>query len=169
MQNKKTLLLNYTDEIIAFIKEKKALRLVYKGKADVVSVWDDIKFYVSNQIMHLPAIIKLKYYVFRKFSKIVFSRLNVLKRDKYECQYCGKTLKSSQSTLDHIIPRKLGGQSTFENCVVACRKCNAKKASRTLEESGMRLIKEPVVPAQHMHYMSVEDGWHETWNQYLSK
>ena len=80
MHNKKTLLLNYTDEIIAFIKEKKALRLVYKGKADVISVWEDIKFFVSSGAMYLPAVIKLKYYVYRKFSKIIFSRFNVLKK-----------------------------------------------------------------------------------------
>jgi hypothetical protein len=166
----KTLLLNYTDEIIAFIKEKKALRLVYKGKADVISVWDNIKFFVSSGVMHLPAVIKLKYYVYRKFSKkIVFSRLNVLKRDKYNCQYCGKALKSTQATIDHVLPKALGGQSTFENCVVACKKCNSKKSNKTLEESGMKLIKQPFIPNEHMHYMSVEDGWHETWSKYITK
>jgi len=171
MDNKKTLLLNYTDEIIAFIKEKKALRLVYKGKAEVISVWDNIKFRVSSGVMHLPAVIKLKYYVFRKFSKrgIVFSRLNVLKRDKYSCQYCGKVLKSTQATIDHVFPKTLGGQSTFENCVVACKKCNSKKSSKTLEESGMKLIREPTAPLEHIHYMSTEDGWHKDWEKYLKK
>jgi 5-methylcytosine-specific restriction endonuclease McrA len=169
MDNKKTLLLNYTDEIIAFIKEKKALRLVYKGKADVISVWENIRFRVSTGVMCLPAVIKLKYYVYRKFSKIVFSRLNVLKRDKYSCQYCGKVLKSTLATIDHVLPKALGGQYTFENCVVACKKCNSKKSSKTLEESGMKLIREPCIPSEHMHYMSVEDGWHDTWSKYITK
>ena len=65
------------------------------------------------------------------------------------------------------MPKKLGGQSTFENCVVSCKKCNMKKGSRTLEESGMKLIKEPTIPTQHMNYISEEDGWHPMWTTYL--
>jgi hypothetical protein len=167
MDTRKTLLLNFTHEIISFIKEKKAIRLVYKGKAEVVSVWENIKLNFSNGFMHLPAIIRMKYYVYKRYGKIVFSRQNVFKRDRYRCQYCNKSLKTSQATMDHIIPKKLGGVSSFENCVAACLHCNTKKGKRLLEDAGMKLINQPTVPTEYIHYVSKEDGWHETWQEYI--
>lgn len=163
MDNRRTLLLNFTDEILSFIKEKKAIRLIYKGKAEVISIWDNIKLSFANGFMYLPAIIKMKYYVFKRYGKIVFSRQNVLKRDRYTCQYCGRELNSVEATMDHIIPKKLGGVSSFENCVAACKQCNSKKRDKKLEDTNLKLIRQPTVLTGHIHYVAKQDGWHETW------
>jgi 5-methylcytosine-specific restriction endonuclease McrA len=64
-----------------------------------------------------------------------FARRLVLERDKHRCAYCG----ASASTIDHVVPRCLGGQTSFRNCVACCRTCNSRKSSVPLKDSGLRL------------------------------
>ena len=64
----------------------------------------------------------------------------IYERDDHTCQYCGAT---KHLTIDHVIPRSRGGQDTWENMVVACSKCNIKKANTPLEQTGMKLLREP--------------------------
>lgn len=68
-------------------------------------------------------------------------------RDRDLCRYCGVQCldpsgpdrRSPQSfTLDHRDP---WGGNTYENVVVACRKCNGVKGERTPEEAGMTLLR----------------------------
>ena len=70
-------------------------------------------------------------------------------RDNYTCLYCGKQFKSSQLTLDHIIPRSRGGKKTWMNAATSCKRCNLLKAARTPEEAGMSLIAVPFKPNQY--------------------
>lgn len=65
-------------------------------------------------------------------------------RDKM-CGYCG----GQAETVDHILPRSRGGALTWENAVAACLRCNHRKADRTPAEAGMKLLVEPVRPAQY--------------------
>ena len=69
-------------------------------------------------------------------------------RDKGECQYCGKKMSLSNSTLDHVKPRSKGGKFTWENLVIACVKCNGKKSDSLLEDCSMSLSKKPAKPAE---------------------
>jgi 5-methylcytosine-specific restriction endonuclease McrA len=69
------------------------------------------------------------------------TRANILLRDEETCQYCGKHMR--ELTLDHVIPRSRGGQSTWENLVACCRACNARKGNRLPKEVGMHLIRLP--------------------------
>lgn len=73
--------------------------------------------------------------------KVVFSRRNLWKRDKMTCQYCGVRPRSDEITIDHVIPRSQGGITSFRNCVLACVKCNKKKAGRTPEQAKMPLVR----------------------------
>lgn len=66
-------------------------------------------------------------------------RYAVLDRDDYLCRYCGR--RSQTMEVDHIIPVSQGGTSTLENLVTACRNCNRKKAGRTPEEAGMKILR----------------------------
>jgi 5-methylcytosine-specific restriction endonuclease McrA len=66
---------------------------------------------------------------------VSFARRLVMQRDSYRCAYCG----AHASTVDHIVPRSLGGQTSFRNCVACCRACNSKKSSLPLRDSGLRL------------------------------
>ncbi|MFF2591010.1 HNH endonuclease [Peribacillus butanolivorans] len=63
------------------------------------------------------------------YSGKVFKQM-VLERDKYTCTYC----KEYGSTIDHVIPKSKGGNTSFENCVCACKRCNSQKANLPVEE-----------------------------------
>lgn len=167
METRTTLLLNSTYEVLSFITDLKAIRLICKNKVEILANWQDIIFGYATGFMYLPAVLKMKYYVHKALSKIAYSRENVLKRDQYQCQYCSKFMKSSIAEIDHVVPRKLGGQSSFENCVAACHTCNSRKGSKPLVESGLKLLRQPFVPHEYLHFVSREDGWHETWDNYV--
>lgn len=94
----------------------------------------------------VPSVIVLSKYGEIPDRKLAFSRANVYKRDHYTCQYCGSRPGAGELTIEHITPRSRGGQSTWTNCVLACIKCNRRKADRTPQEAGMKLLKLPVKP-----------------------
>ncbi|HEY7835130.1 MAG TPA: HNH endonuclease [Ktedonobacterales bacterium] len=74
------------------------------------------------------------------------TRANIILRDEETCQYCGKHFRDL--TLDHVLPRSRGGQSTWENLVACCRYCNGRKGNHLPKEVGMRLIRTPR-PLEH--------------------
>lgn len=94
----------------------------------------------------VPDIIVLKRYEKVHSNSLMFNRRNLFARDQNACQYCGKRLKSSDCTVDHVIPQCQGGQSTWENCVIACVDCNVRKGGRTPRQSRMQLLRKPVKP-----------------------
>ena len=49
-------------------------------------------------------------------------------------------------SIDHIVPRSRGGTSTWENCVLACMRCNRRKANRLPHEAGLVLLSDPAKP-----------------------
>lgn len=100
----------------------------------------------ARELFKVPEVIVLSKYDKLPTHKVTFSRRTIYKRDNYECQYCGATPGTEELTIDHIIPRSKGGQTSWTNCVLACLKCNAKKANRDLKECGMKLKKLPIKP-----------------------
>ncbi|MFM9376542.1 HNH endonuclease [Gordonia sp. VNK21] len=65
----------------------------------------------------------------------------ILRRDQWICAYCD----GPADTVDHIVPRSVGGPSTYGNQVAACRECNSFKADRTPRQAGMALRHAPFV------------------------
>ncbi|MFX9212936.1 HNH endonuclease, partial [Acinetobacter baumannii] len=65
----------------------------------------------------VPSVIRLKRLVRRGPSRIPLNRRNILRRDRYTCQYCGR--QGGELTVDHVLPRSRGGRSTWENLVAA--------------------------------------------------
>jgi 5-methylcytosine-specific restriction endonuclease McrA len=96
--------------------------------------------------LRVPEVIVLTDYDAIPRHRVPFSRRNIYKRDHYQCQYCGGKAPLGDLTVDHVVPRSEGGRSTWENCVLACLRCNRRKANRTLAESGMRLMRAPREP-----------------------
>lgn len=45
------------------------------------------------------------------------------------CYYCGKIVKHSELSMDHLIPLARGGRSTKDNLVPSCKDCNNRKKS----------------------------------------
>ena len=72
------------------------------------------------------------------------NRRNLLLRDDHTCQYCGFTGPVHELTVDHIVPVSRGGaNATWENLVVACKRCNWRKANHKPEEVGLKLRRRP--------------------------
>jgi 5-methylcytosine-specific restriction endonuclease McrA len=76
-----------------------------------------------------------------------FNSRNLWQRDGGQCQYTGRRLRPGEGNIDHILPRSRGGRSTWENCVLAAREVNSRKANRTPEEAGLKLLRPPTAPA----------------------
>jgi hypothetical protein len=82
------------------------------------------------------------------------NRRNLLLRDDSTCQYCGKLMPASQLSVDHVVPTSRGGSSTsWENQVIACRRCNGRKGNRLLSEAGMRLVRSPRALTQEFAHL----------------
>lgn len=77
---------------------------------------------------------------------VPFSRRNLSRRDRSCCQYCGRREAHEIFTIDHIVPRSLGGKTDWSNCVLACGPCNRRKGGRTPVEAGMKLLSTPRRP-----------------------
>ncbi|MCL1907413.1 MAG: HNH endonuclease [Propionibacteriaceae bacterium] len=81
-------------------------------------------------------------WVYEATRQPVCSRVAILRRDRYQCAYCGQT----GTTMDHILPKSRGGRTSWTNCVAACLECNGLKADKTPQEAGMRLDIQPRAP-----------------------
>ena len=118
--------------------------------------------------IRVPEVIVLTEYDRVPENAVAFSRRNIYKRDHFTCQYCGAQPGTEELTIDHVLPRSRGGTSTWENCVLACLDCNARKADRLPNEAHMPIRKSPVRPSWKPMY-----GWQnlriESWSRFLSE
>ena len=117
----------------------------------------------------VSSVIKLLYYRHVPIRVQVCSRKNIYVRDGHRCQYCGSRFESVALTLDHIVPRSRGGRSEWGNLVAACSKCNHRKADRTPEEAGMRLLRRPLPATIHTPRFILQSLGSETseWARFL--
>jgi 5-methylcytosine-specific restriction endonuclease McrA len=136
---------------------QRAITMVFRQVAEIVESYDEDVRAVTF-VMKMPAVIRLLKRIARRRA-VRFSRMNVLLRDNFKCQYCGDKLPTRQLNYDHVIPRSQGGKTNWENIVTSCFDCNHKKASRTPEQARMHLLKRPERP-QHLPLMAfhVEEG-----------
>ncbi|MBI3542518.1 MAG: HNH endonuclease [Deltaproteobacteria bacterium] len=141
------LVLNASFEPILVVHWQKAIQLLFQGKVEVVEEYEREIRTVSMRI-RLPSVLRLLKFIplTRKKNIIRFSRANVLLRDHFTCQYCGRKRTRTELTLDHVVPAVQGGKKTWENIVTACIQCNQRKGGRTPSEAGMRLIAKPGRP-----------------------
>jgi 5-methylcytosine-specific restriction endonuclease McrA len=161
------LVLNSNYEPLDVCKVKRAISLILQKKAETVETNSGVVRSVTLEL-EVPSVIRLLYYVKRPRLELKLSRKGIFLRDNYTCQYCGK--KGGELTIDHVVPKRLGGKSVWENLVTACKECNHKKGDRTLEEANMRLLKEPKAP-KHVYYFRLakylEEEKNEGWKKYF--
>jgi 5-methylcytosine-specific restriction endonuclease McrA len=155
------LILNQNYEPMSVCNVKKAIVLLYLGKAELVEAYNGKKVRAVSMSMPFPSIVRLGVYVHIPYKKIILSRKNILRRDGHRCQYCGRT--DLQLTVDHIVPKSHSGEDTWENLVAACVHCNNKKGDRTLEEAHLKLQRKPLRP-NHVSFIrhfvgNVDDCW----------
>ena len=139
------LVLNTSLQPLSVIPERRLVVLLAKNKVAFVNEGTRrlIEECINARRLQLeePVIVQLLASVRVPRMALRPTRANILLRDEEMCQYCGKHMR--ELTLDHIIPRSRGGQSTWENLVACCRACNGRKGNRLLKDVGMRLIRQP--------------------------
>lgn len=108
----------------------------------------------GNRFIHSPSfrMLKPEVILLRSFTRVPpravkFNRRNIYLRDNFRCQYCGDRPARDKLTIDHVNPRARGGRSEWENVVVACQACNARKGSRLLADIPMTLRRKPKRPS----------------------
>jgi 5-methylcytosine-specific restriction endonuclease McrA len=165
----RVLLLNSDYEPLNICTLHKAIKLIILNKADVLHYNGDTFVSGGGLSFEIPSVIRLNYKAKRKFrTEFKVSRYGVYARDNFTCQYCGQ--KHIDLTLDHVYPRHLGGITSWQNLVTSCKKCNYKKAGKTLEKSGMKLLSNPKVPRYSFSTIlsKHKDSIDENWKYYLT-
>jgi 5-methylcytosine-specific restriction endonuclease McrA len=162
------LVLNASYEPINVCAARRALILVLKGVAAAEEV-SPARVHAARCTLRLPSVIRLLEYRRIPHQGRALSRKNILMRDRYTCQYCYRTLPSAELTLDHVIPRSRAGDSSWENLVACCHHCNNRKGSRTPDEAGMKLARQPRPFSLHTsrHIMRLLGRGDEQWRKYL--
>src|SRR4028118_633120 len=143
------LVLNQNYEPLNICGLHRGLVLVYLGKAEVLRFSNET-ISSPDREYPVPSVLRLRAFVKRPTPQLKMSRKSIMARDDYTCQYCGA---KSNLTIDHIFPRHRGGETTWENLVCCCLRCNNKKGPRTPQEAGMRLPHPPRKP-RYVPYIS---------------
>lgn len=161
------LVLNIDYSPLEVISWSDAMEKILNGKMELVADYAGRFVRSAYQTWPFPAVVRLT----KKFAhrKVRLSRLNVLARDSFTCQYCGLAPRKKSGmpavadlTIDHIIPRaqskegfvtmswagkkKVARTTSWENLVCACYQCNSAKADRTPGQANMPLAKLPRPP-----------------------
>jgi len=166
----KVLVLNQSFEPLHVCSSRRAILLLFAGKAELVEESDRL-IRSPSKAFPLPSVIRLHRYVRRPpMAAVAFNKKNILRRDGYTCQYCGRN-GGERMTIDHIVPRSLGGRMVWENVVTSCQTCNGRKANKTLREAGMRLLQRPTRPFSIFYLGILANASHRTkvWSKYLTK
>lgn len=178
-KHKSCLILNQDYTPLTVISWKRAICLEIIGKEIIGEGIRVIEYYKDDHIesaggeyFALPAVAVTGRYIKRK-RIITLKKRNLLIRDERKCQYCMCNLRPETATIDHVEPKSrfdpVRKAHTWENCVIACSRCNTKKANRNPKEAGMKLIKKPVEPDPSSFYAGLSQ-WHgipEEWKIYV--
>jgi 5-methylcytosine-specific restriction endonuclease McrA len=143
-----------------------AIKAVFLDRVDIIASYDR-EVHSPSFEMKIPSVIALKQYV-KPSEYPAFTRFNLFLRDRFACQYCGSP---SDLTFDHVVPRRAGGRTTWENVATACAPCNLKKGGRTPREAGMKLREHPIRPTSWQlldHGRGFPPNYlHESWHDWL--
>ena len=174
-----TLVLTQGYEPHRIVSWQRAVLLLFQEKVELIESYDEPLMSPEQAesarengwtfAIKMPAVVRLLNRVRRK-RVVRFSRINVLTRDDWTCQYCGTRLPSRKLNYDHVIPRSRGGKTVWENIVTCCFPCNAKKDNRTPEEAKMLLRKKPYKPRSlpvMAFHLDAADTIPEVWRNFI--
>lgn len=161
---KRVLVLNQDYSPISVCSAERAFLLLYLQKAELVHDDPENKIRSINTAYPMPSVIRLQQYISIPYKSVLLSRQNVFKRDSNQCLYCGN---GKDLTLDHVLPKSRGGQSTWTNLATACKKCNSIKGDKTPEEAKMPLAQKPFRPTYVMFVCNFSGFTSKDWLKYL--
>jgi 5-methylcytosine-specific restriction endonuclease McrA len=131
---------------------RRALVAVFGGRAEVIEAHKTLT--IGTPSGRIPFPLKVRFITGIIAAKVkqlgnnaILSRRNLILRDGGKCQYCGINVSLKTGTMDHVVPRSRGGAHSWENVVLACSKCNQRKADKMPEKFHLKLTKKPVAPS----------------------
>ncbi|MCC6316034.1 MAG: HNH endonuclease [Thermomicrobiales bacterium] len=161
--NSAVLVLNQNYEPLNICNVRRAIVLVFDGKAEILESYDQ-SMHSASRAFSLPAVIRMVYLIHRPRPRVKLTRREVFIRDHFTCQYCGR--QSNDLTIDHVIPKSRGGPHSWDNLVSACKACNHRKGGKLLGETRMTLRTPPHEPRAGAYYTierridgSIADAW----------
>jgi 5-methylcytosine-specific restriction endonuclease McrA len=159
------LVLNASYEPINVCSVRRALVLLLKEKAEILehrprAIRGVSRDYPSPHVIRLVYRVKVPRYEARRMS-----RRALFARDGYECQYCGSRAKL---TVDHVVPRSRGGDSSWFNVVTSCSTCNARKGDALCHEVQMFPRSKPRPPRPDVFIDVATPRRPEEWTPYLA-
>jgi len=159
------LVLNANYEPLNVCTIRRAMGLIFADKAAMLANGRG-EIHTCTISYPAPSVIRLERMIKRPRPKVKLNKQEIFRRDHYTCQYCGKS--KSDLTLDHVIPRRLGGSHTWENLTTACHVCNHKKGGRLAKFAGMKLRRRPVAPSASAQYIFGRYlGNNQDWEGYI--
>ena len=165
MIRKPVLVLNANFEPINVTNTFRALNLMLCDKATMILNGRGVIRSVSA-VFPIPSVIRLKMMIKRPRPQVHLTSREVFRRDDYTCQYCGK--HTHHLTIDHVVPKHMGGKHVWNNVVTACPRCNHHKGGRTPQEAHMFLQDKPQTPPSSAIYLY---GRHlienQDWTQFI--
>jgi len=186
--NQQVLVLNRLWQAVNICTVRRALTLLFQGHAQVVlgdqdgafETFDFLNWHDLSQRephaesihgvsckIRVPRVIMLMVFDRLPRKEVKFTRHNIFERDSNTCQYCGKV--TSELTIDHVVPRHLGGKHEWTNVVAACPSCNHRKGGRPLAETGMNLLHQPAQPPGSAAYVFARHlKANQEWNDFLN-
>jgi len=143
--HRRVLVLDQSYQPHRIVSWQRAICMLVAGTVESVEDYDE-EIRSPSITMMMPSVVRMLKKTRTKKASIKFSRENVRTRDGFQCQYCAGHFDAHELNYDHVLPRSRGGKTTWENVVSACYDCNAKKADRTPDEAGMKLLRTPRKP-----------------------
>ena len=191
--NHSVLVLNKHYAAVRVVTARRAMCMLFKQIAEIVSIddgsWLSYDFKSWREVsevrsryerehhdwircvrfdLAVPRILRLLLYDRLPVAPVRLTRRNIYARDRSRCQYCGSRFSTSELTLDHVVPRSLGGQMAWTNVVCCCVTCNVRKGGRTPHHARMKLITEPVRPKRSpMITVHLTSEKYASWKQFL--
>jgi 5-methylcytosine-specific restriction endonuclease McrA len=162
----RVLVLNASYEPINVCTVRRATVLLLKARAEMLEEGEGA-LHSERLELARPCVIRLIRYVRipRDVHRRKITRKAVLARDAYTCQYCGH--EASGLTVDHVIPRSRGGESSWENIVASCAPCNRKKGNRLPREASMHPRERPKPPGPTVFIRIASPRIPNAWEPYL--
>lgn len=162
--NANVLVLNQDYQPLSICSVQRSMKLLFLDKAELLHDDAEKELRTIKESYQFPSVIRLRSYIRMPYTKVVLSRRNIMRRDNFTCQYCGK---KSDLTIDHVIPKSRGGEDVWENLTTACEKCNVKKGNKNPKEAGMPLRKKPYRPVPITFFRDYNGSVQEHWKPYL--
>ena len=151
------------------IQARDAVSKVLSGSCIAVAEYDR-KIGCPSIDMNWPAVIVRREYEHIEKS-VHLNKTSLFFREAGSCMYCGCEFDSLEEvTVDHVVPRAMGGKTTWMNVVASCRDCNARKANSPPTGEWKPKYK----PFEPSYYQLLDSRktfpieiWHESWKDFL--